>query len=525
MSSYNLNNKLYKSSDINNPSDIIDGKNVTTVYGEPFVKRLTQIKDLINSEFKGGLFSADKIAPVGFNIGSPLGIAPFSLILAGIKHEDRKNESDYKSKFDRYILNNFIRLEKLSAGYASIFKKIHSNITNKGEGTDDNRIITNQLDADPTILDYHTELKSRLDSLKSILSETKNNMRIGMPEPEIPRFNDKTRYYSRITYFHLELIKKDSFMNKAFKMINKYFSRENTSSNGQMTIRDVYSYFFIIEAGKIINDGLSSIIKMVFGNRSADSEDLPQAEIEEAYIEDISLVEIYDPAKNWLTLDTGRNKAVFDHKKNNTAHFDLKLKITTDKKFWDEMAPFSADDLSKKVIKALRAGPRTTSSPFLDIDSGADKYGVNEMDLNFRAISIERLAADGEFALSFKWSYFEAKKKGSNIFFNPSRSVGDMVEVIKILNKEGNPVKISGTSTPCVLYASNKNNFVKNASGAVTQTLYSTEDEDGNEIVFTAADLVQGGGKVRSKSGKKFSPKKYKPKGLSLFVQKWNPKG
>lgn len=518
MSSYNLNNKLY------NPSDMIDGKNVTTVYGEPFVKRLTQIKDLINSEFKGGLFSADKIAPVGFNIGSPLGIAPFSLILAGIKHEDRKNESDYKSKFDRYILNNFIRLEKLSAGYASIFKKIHSNITNKGEGTNNDRIITNQLDADPAILKYYDdEIKKELDSLKSTLSETKNNMRIGMPEPEIPRFNDKTRYYSRITYFHLELIKKDSFMNKAFKMINKYFSRENTSSNGQMTIRDVYSYFFIIEAGKIINDGLSSIIKMVFGNRSADSEDLPQAEIEEAYIEDISLVEIYDPAKNWLTLDSRQNKAIFDHNRNNTDHFDLKLKITTDKKFWDEMDPFSADDLSEKVIKALRAGPRTGSSPFLDIDSGADNYGVNETDLNFRAISIERLTTKGQFAISFKWSYFKAKKKGSNIFFNPSRSVGDMVEVIKILDKEGNPVKISGI--PCVLYASNKNNFVKNASGAVTQTLYSTEDEDGNEIVFTAADLVQGGGKVRSKSGKKFSPKKYKPKGLSLFVQKWNPKG
>lgn len=60
-------------------------------------------------------------------------------------------------------------------------------------------------------------------------------------------------------------------------------------------------------------------------------------------------------------------------------------------------------------------------------------------------------------------------------------------------------------------------NKLQKIAESQTTVLYETVDPDGNSVSFTPADLVMGGGKIKSK-GKSFKPKKIKGKSLSSIV-------
>ena len=58
------------------------------------------------------------------------------------------------------------------------------------------------------------------------------------------------------------------------------------------------------------------------------------------------------------------------------------------------------------------------------------------------------------------------------------------------------------------------NNKKASNGGSTTTPLYETTGPDGKKITFTPADLVAGGGHIKSKSGRTFKPKKYKGSSL-----------
>ena len=59
------------------------------------------------------------------------------------------------------------------------------------------------------------------------------------------------------------------------------------------------------------------------------------------------------------------------------------------------------------------------------------------------------------------------------------------------------------------------NNKKASNGGSTTTPLYETKGPDGEKIIFTPSDLVAGMGHLKTKSGKKFKPTKYKGSSLS----------
>jgi len=62
------------------------------------------------------------------------------------------------------------------------------------------------------------------------------------------------------------------------------------------------------------------------------------------------------------------------------------------------------------------------------------------------------------------------------------------------------------------------NNKKASNGGSTTTPLYKTVGPDGKEVIFTATDLVSGMGKIKSKSGVKFKPTKYKGESMSDII-------
>lgn len=64
----------------------------------------------------------------------------------------------------------------------------------------------------------------------------------------------------------------------------------------------------------------------------------------------------------------------------------------------------------------------------------------------------------------------------------------------------------------------------KKAFGGTTAPLYETTSPSGKKIIFTVADLVQGGGKLKDPDGDgdhaSFKPKKSKPYSLADKINK-----
>lgn len=53
---------------------------------------------------------------------------------------------------------------------------------------------------------------------------------------------------------------------------------------------------------------------------------------------------------------------------------------------------------------------------------------------------------------------------------------------------------------------------------STTTPLYITKSPNGDDVIFTSADLVAGMGHLKSKGGKKFKPTKYKGHSLESIV-------
>jgi len=56
------------------------------------------------------------------------------------------------------------------------------------------------------------------------------------------------------------------------------------------------------------------------------------------------------------------------------------------------------------------------------------------------------------------------------------------------------------------------------AQAAVTSPTYITKDPSGNDVIFTATDLVKGQYHLKSKKGKTFRPTKYKAHSMADIV-------
>ena len=62
-------------------------------------------------------------------------------------------------------------------------------------------------------------------------------------------------------------------------------------------------------------------------------------------------------------------------------------------------------------------------------------------------------------------------------------------------------------------------NFKIASNGSATTSFYMTKDPEGNTVSYSIADLVQGRGYVKSKSGAKFKPKKHIPKSILSILK------
>jgi hypothetical protein len=71
--------------------------------------------------------------------------------------------------------------------------------------------------------------------------------------------------------------------------------------------------------------------------------------------------------------------------------------------------------------------------------------------------------------------------------------------------------------------ANNRGLFMENfkiaSNGSTTTSFYMTKDPDGNTVSYSIADLVEGRGYVKSKSGVKFKPKKHIPKSILSILK------
>lgn len=56
------------------------------------------------------------------------------------------------------------------------------------------------------------------------------------------------------------------------------------------------------------------------------------------------------------------------------------------------------------------------------------------------------------------------------------------------------------------------------AQTSVTSPMYIARDPDGNDVIFTATDLVKGMYHLKSKKGKSFRPTKYKAHSMSDII-------
>lgn len=57
------------------------------------------------------------------------------------------------------------------------------------------------------------------------------------------------------------------------------------------------------------------------------------------------------------------------------------------------------------------------------------------------------------------------------------------------------------------------------SNGSSTTSFYMTKDPDGNTVSYSIADLVEGRGYVKSKSGAKFKPKKHVAKSILSLLK------
>jgi hypothetical protein len=53
---------------------------------------------------------------------------------------------------------------------------------------------------------------------------------------------------------------------------------------------------------------------------------------------------------------------------------------------------------------------------------------------------------------------------------------------------------------------------------ATTSPMYVTKDGEGNDVIFTATDLVKGQYHLKSKKGKAFRPTKYKAHSMADII-------
>ena len=435
-----------------------------------------------------------------------------SLLLQGIQYDDFRSFDRYKESFNELIMGNLIYMHESGSGWMFSAETLMKEISSGGS-----RIISNSVTPNSDVTNLAGTLEQASLQIKSEYNRSLAALSQELPKVGRLRFTANDReiksYHDRVDIFHLLMSSNDGFLKIAFGILN------NVSKGiaSKATFESMIRMYYLVKISNDVHDYSNRLVRYVFGRspQKASNRSKPGKNKSTFKIQDIVFIKI--PGRNnWIS---GSNPVHFDHANNRSSNPGL-IKIKTDKDYWDNVSSLNPEELTGEFIAAL------TNQNMLEI-TGA--YGVSS--LSYPDVTVTALSNSGEFEMKFDFDAFK-NKGGSTKFYDvqrkppplPPTSSDPVMKVVFIFkNKNGDPVKINGDDQG--IFASNlRDDLLKFSSSAQTQPLYSTIHE-GEEVIFAPSSLVENMGKVKTKSGKLFKPKKWKAKGLSVIVNKWKPKG
>ena len=437
------------------------------------------------------------------------------------------SQKSFKDSFDNLFLIKFSRILKELKSCKSSLKRFKDDLEKPASS-----IIINYpfVQADSSVNSKFKEAESKASDFKGQLASYKNYLIKNLVDKDYLMYGKtegrEKSNLSRVLSFVILFFGDNNVIQEIFSELSEDFDEfKVTPNNSVESISKLYKLLVCFEA---IDKGISECIKVVF-NEKAESEGVS------AVVLPMKPTEVnFNPTGggvNSIGTNNNSKKGVI-HQFMAEQNVSGTTKDTEDARFSIIFDPKDYDNFSDNFTGV---DPADKMSVLIDVLFSTGKLIIDER-FGFDKSEFKRLAVENAEAASFD----DSDKK---VFFLLPRT--DLIRLStsseKLLEDQASlrdgdqakpviKVKVRGNKSTDgldpIVYSSFKNKEIKKEGQATTTSpFYQTKDPDGHTVTFTPNDLVSGRGKIKSKKGKYFKPKKWKASSLKDKVTSWKPKG
>ena len=441
------------------------------------------------------------------------------------------SEIDFTDSFDNLFLIKFSRILKELKSCKNSLKRFKEDLSKPRSS-----VIINEpfVKADPSVKRAFEDAEIKASEFKDKLVSYRNYLIKNLVDKEHLMYGKtegkKKSNLSRVLSFVILFFGDKNAIQDVFSELTNDFKKFKVTPN--TSVDSIVQLYKLLVCFEVIDKGISECIKVVFNEKTKPEESELVSKMNPREVDfspaagvgssEVNSIGIYDNGKMGKV---HQFMAKQDVSGTITATGGARFSIIFDKKDYDAFsAKFRGVSVSDKM------------SVLIDTLLSTGKMSIYNR-FGFDASEFKKHVVDNAEEASFddtdkKVFFFIPRSDLNNYLGSPEKLLedqaslrdGDEVKPVIKVNVKGSSKSTDGLNA--IVYSSFKNEEIKKEGQATTTSpFYQTKDPDGHTVTFTPNDLVAGRGKIKSKKGKYFKPKKWKSSSLKDKVNSWKPKG